>query len=99
MHAVLVAHGSRDPRFAATARQVRDAVQLADPTVHVELAYLDLDVPSVPDVLARLDGDIAVVPLLLGDAFHNRSTCLRSSPRRRVRVCAPHMRRCSPTPA
>lgn len=72
MHAVLVAHGSRDPRFAATARQVRDAVQRADPTVHVELAYLDLDVPSVPDVLARLDGDIAVVPLLLGDAFHNR---------------------------
>ena len=72
MHAVLVAHGSRDPRFAATARQVRDAVRRADPTIHVELAYLDLDEPSVPDVLARLDGDVAIVPLLLGDAFHNR---------------------------
>lgn len=72
MHAVLVAHGSRDPRFAATARQVRDAVRRADPTIHVELAYLDLDEPSVPDVLARIDGDVAIVPLLLGDAFHNR---------------------------
>ncbi len=72
MHAVLVAHGSRDPRFAATARQVRDAVQRTDPAIGVELAYLDLDEPSVPDVLARLDGDVAIVPLLLGDAFHNR---------------------------
>ncbi|WP_299570680.1 sirohydrochlorin chelatase [uncultured Williamsia sp.] len=70
--ALLVAHGSRDPRFAATARQVRDAVERDDPAIRVEVAYLDLDEPSVPDALARLDGDVAVVPLLLGDAFHNR---------------------------
>lgn len=87
--ALLVAHGSRDPRFAATARQVRDAVQRADPTIPVELAYLDLDEPSVPDVLARLDGDVAVVPLLLGDAFHNRvdvPTLLAESARPGLRV-------------
>jgi sirohydrochlorin ferrochelatase len=70
--AVLVAHGSRDPRFAATARRLRDAVAATTTGVPVELAYLDLDEPSVPDVLARVRGDVAVVPLLLGDAFHNR---------------------------
>jgi sirohydrochlorin ferrochelatase len=70
--AVLVAHGSRDPRFAATARRLREAVAAEIPTVRVELAYLDLDEPPVPEVLARLDGVVAVVPLLLGDAYHNR---------------------------
>ncbi|MGZ8176356.1 sirohydrochlorin chelatase [Williamsia sp. SKLECPSW1] len=72
MSALLVAHGSRDPRFAATARRVRDAVAASLPDVPVTLAYLDLDEPSVPDALTGLTGDVAVVPLLLGDAFHNR---------------------------
>lgn len=70
--AVLVAHGSRDPRFAVTARLLRDAVAAELDDVRVELAYLDLDDPPVPEVLGGLDGDVAVVPLLLGDAFHNR---------------------------
>ncbi|MBE7160484.1 MAG: sirohydrochlorin chelatase [Williamsia herbipolensis] len=70
--AVLVAHGSRDPRFAVTAGRLRDAVARSTPGIAVTLAYLDLDEPSVGDVLARVDGDVAVVPLLLGDAYHNR---------------------------
>ncbi|MEH3156605.1 MAG: sirohydrochlorin chelatase [Gordonia paraffinivorans] len=87
--AVLVAHGSRDPRFAATARRLRDAVARVAPTIPVEIAYLDLDEPSVPYVLARVSGDVAVVPLLLGDAFHNRvdlPALVRESARADVRM-------------
>ncbi|GAA2070870.1 sirohydrochlorin chelatase [Williamsia deligens] len=80
---VLVAHGSRDPRFAVTARRLRDSVRVAlaasapgpsspGPSTVVELAYLDFGTPTVAEMLGGLDGEVVVVPLLLGDAFHNR---------------------------
>lgn len=68
---VLAAHGSRDPRFAITARRVRDAVSHVLPDTAVRLAYLDLNEPSVADVLRSVHGDeIVVVPLLFSTAFH-----------------------------
>ncbi len=75
---VLVAHGSRDPRFGATARRVRDAVAAQLPGVEVILSYLDLDEPLVGDVLRGLrtsaggDGDTIVVPMLLSAGFHHK---------------------------
>lgn len=78
---VLVAHGSRDPRFGATARRVRDAVAATLPGVEVVLSYLDLDEPLVGDVLGRTGndaggdgagGDPIVVPLLLSAGYHHK---------------------------
>ncbi|MEO9327455.1 sirohydrochlorin chelatase [Gordonia aurantiaca] len=69
---VLVAHGSRDPRFGVTARRVRDAVVANLPDVEVELSYLDLDEPLVGDVLDRVGDDTIVVPLLLSSGYHHK---------------------------
>lgn len=75
---VLAAHGSRDPRFGATARRVRDAVASTLPGVDVVLSYLDLDEPLVGDVLAEFDGSVAhhagpvVVPMLLSAGYHHK---------------------------
>ncbi|MBJ7288129.1 sirohydrochlorin chelatase [Williamsia sp.] len=68
---VLAAHGSRDPRFAVTAERVRDAVDTALPGVPVQLAYLDLNEPTVGDALSDAVGShVVVVPLLFSTAFH-----------------------------
>jgi sirohydrochlorin ferrochelatase len=73
---IAVAHGSRDPRSAATVHALLDVVRAAAPDVDVRGAFLDLSAPRLPDVLAAVhaDGhrDAVVVPLLLGSAYHAR---------------------------
>jgi sirohydrochlorin ferrochelatase len=73
---VAVAHGSRDPRSAATISALVDVVRALDPALDVRTAFLDLSAPRLPDVLTALHGeghrDVVVVPLLLGTAFHAR---------------------------
>lgn len=68
---LLVAHGSRDPRFADTAYRVRAAVAQRIPHVDVELSFLDLNTPLVADALTELDSDCVVVPLLLAPGYHS----------------------------
>ncbi len=73
---VAVAHGSRDPRSAATIAALAGVVREQAPGLDVRTAFLDLSAPRLPDVLAALHGaghrDVVVVPLLLGKAFHAR---------------------------
>ncbi|TDP96278.1 sirohydrochlorin chelatase [Labedaea rhizosphaerae] len=69
MSLVLVAHGSRDPRSAATIAALADVVRAARPGLDVRVAFLDLSAPRVGDVLAGLSRAV-IVPLLLGRAFH-----------------------------
>lgn len=73
---LLVAHGSRDPRSAATVRRLAAVVGERAPGLVVRVAFLDLSEPSVPDALAELHGQghrsVIVVPLLLGSAYHAR---------------------------
>ncbi|MDY6810605.1 MAG: sirohydrochlorin chelatase, partial [Actinomycetota bacterium] len=69
---LLVAHGSRDPRFAATASRIRDAVARTLPEVHIRLSYLDLDEPLVGPALADISGDCVVVPLLFSAGYHSK---------------------------
>ncbi|HEY4008446.1 MAG TPA: sirohydrochlorin chelatase [Pseudonocardia sp.] len=73
---VAVAHGSRDPRSAATVSALVARVRRARPELDVRLSFLDLNTPRLPDVLAAVAADghreAVVVPLLLGSAFHAR---------------------------
>ena len=69
---VPVAHGSRDPRSAATVRALVDEVRSQAPGLDVRPAFLDFDAPPLGEVLGALDGPAVVVPLLLGSAYHAR---------------------------
>ncbi|MFE3076405.1 sirohydrochlorin chelatase [Nocardia tengchongensis] len=73
---IAVAHGSRDPRSAATMRDVVERIAAQRPDLDVRLAFLDLSTPSVDQVIDAVAADghshAVVVPLLLGNAFHAR---------------------------
>lgn len=73
---IAVAHGSRDPRSAATMFAVVEELAAAHPELDVRLAFLDLSTPSVEQVVDAIAADghteAIVVPLLLGSAFHAR---------------------------
>jgi sirohydrochlorin ferrochelatase len=66
---VAVAHGSRDPRSAASIHSLLDVVRSLRPELDVRGCFLDLCAPRLSDVLR---GPAVVVPLLLGKAYHAR---------------------------
>ncbi|TMR26187.1 sirohydrochlorin chelatase [Nonomuraea zeae] len=68
---VAVAHGSRDPRAAATVAALLDQVRLARPEVPVRVAYLDHCTPTPAQALNGLQ-EAVVLPLLLTEAYHSR---------------------------
>jgi sirohydrochlorin ferrochelatase len=74
---VVVAHGSRDPRSAATVGALVEQVRRQRPDLDVRASFLDLNAPRLPDVLAAVAADghrrAVVVPLLLGNAYHART--------------------------
>ena len=71
---VALAHGSRDPRSAATIKALVDEVKAMRPDLRVEAAFLELSKPSFQTVVDRLvkagHDEIVVVPLLLTEAYH-----------------------------
>lgn len=68
---LLLAHGSRDPRHAATVEALAVGVRALRPGLETATAYLDHCAPRIPQVVSRLAGSAAVaVPLLLNRAFH-----------------------------
>lgn len=89
MHApvlLVIAHGSRDPRHAATVHALTARVRSLRPGLRVETGFLDFNAPSVPRVLERLhalstSGDsgapgaeeVVALPLLLTRAFHAKT--------------------------
>ncbi|HEY6496410.1 MAG TPA: CbiX/SirB N-terminal domain-containing protein, partial [Trebonia sp.] len=80
---VAVAHGSKDPRAAATVTSLVEAVRTRAPGVDVRAAFLDHCAPSLPQVLASLAPDEAdeadtpqacvALPLLLTAAYHSKA--------------------------
>ncbi|MEY9966448.1 sirohydrochlorin ferrochelatase [Streptacidiphilus sp. MAP12-16] len=70
---LLVAHGSRDPRHAATVTDLAAQVRARRPGLDVEVGYLDHCAPRIPQLLSRLEGEVVALPLLLNHAFHARS--------------------------
>ena len=71
---VALAHGSRDPRSAATITALVDEVRAMRPDLRVEAAFLELSKPSFQTVVNKLvragHDEIVVVPLLLTEAYH-----------------------------
>ncbi|MCD0481524.1 sirohydrochlorin chelatase [Streptacidiphilus sp. ASG 303] len=73
---LLIAHGSRDPRHAATVEALVGLVRELRPGTPAATAYLDHCAPRIPQVVQRLAaaGTPAVaVPLLLGRAYHAKT--------------------------
>ncbi|MCA2186982.1 sirohydrochlorin chelatase [Nonomuraea cavernae] len=68
---VAVAHGSRDPRAAATVEALLDEVRRARPGLPVRTAYLDHSAPTLARALHGLE-EAVVLPLLLTEAYHSR---------------------------
>ncbi|MBZ6205667.1 sirohydrochlorin chelatase [Streptomyces olivaceus] len=90
---LVIAHGSRDPRHAATVHALVRRVRALRPDVRVETGYLDFNVPSVRGVLESLETegvrDVVALPLLLTRAFHAKAdipaVLAEAPPRLRVR--------------
>ncbi|MEU5576871.1 sirohydrochlorin chelatase [Streptomyces huasconensis] len=84
---LVIAHGSRDPRHAATVHALARRVRSLRPGLRVETAFLDFNTPSVPAALDRLAAegirDVVALPLLLTRAFHAKAdipSVLREAP-------------------
>lgn len=90
---LVIAHGSRDPRHAATVHALVRRVRALRPDVRVETGFLDFNVPSVRGVLESLETegvrDVVALPLLLTRAFHAKAdipaVLAEAPPRLRVR--------------
>ncbi|MCW2885091.1 MAG: hypothetical protein QOE54_2736 [Streptosporangiaceae bacterium] len=94
---VAVAHGSTDPRAAATVEQLLGAVGLRRPGLRVLTSYLDHAPPTPVKVLDGLAAggarEAVVLPLLLTAAYHSKidipgvlSTVATRHPRFRMRT-------------
>ncbi len=71
---VLFAHGARDPRWATPFKKLQAISQQQLPATQVELAFLELMEPRLPDTVDRLAAAgcerIRVVPVFLGQGGH-----------------------------
>ena len=73
---VLLAHGARDPSWAAPFEAVAAQVRAAAPQAEVRLAYLELMTPGLDEAAAQLAAAgcvrVDVVPVFLGMGGHVR---------------------------
>ena len=69
---VLTAHGSVDPRAAANTHAVAERIRRDRPGLDVRVAFCETSSPNLRDVVAAIDGQGVVTPLLLADAYHAR---------------------------
>ncbi|WP_406472331.1 sirohydrochlorin chelatase [Streptomyces sp. NBC_01615] len=86
---LVIAHGSRDPRHAATVHALIRRIRAQRPGLRVETGFLDFNIPSVQGVLESLAAegvrDMVALPLLLTRAFHAKAdipAVLREAPSR-----------------
>ena len=71
---ILLAHGSRDPRWRASFEQLAAALQARDPARRVWLAYLELASPSLLDCITQAHNagfhEIRVSPIFFAVGAH-----------------------------
>ncbi|MEV6125975.1 sirohydrochlorin chelatase [Streptomyces violaceusniger] len=102
---LIIAHGSRDPRHAATVDALRARVRSQRPGLRVEAAFLEFNAPRVPQVLARLAAEdateVIALPLLLTRAFHAKTdipAVLREATARHPRLAVRQAEVLGPSP-
>ncbi len=86
---VAVAHGSADPRAAATIAELAAAARERSPGLDLRTAFLGHAPPSLPQVLGTIEAgrQVTVLPLLLTAAYHSKADIprmLARTPRPRV---------------
>src|SRR5450830_798728 len=73
---ILFAHGARDPNWAEPFRRLRALTQASLPEVAVELAFLELMTPDLPQLASQQIADgaqqVTIVPVFLGQGGHVR---------------------------
>jgi len=71
---ILFAHGARDPRWAAPFQRLQALVKEQLPQQDVELAFLELMEPRLPEAVAKVVANgrnaVTVVPIFLGQGGH-----------------------------
>ena len=71
---ILFAHGARDPEWANPLRRVQAAISQRAGDVAVELAFLELMAPTLPDCAATLVAggvsNILVLPMFIAQGGH-----------------------------
>ena len=73
MTLVLTAHGSADPRSAATAFECAERLRVLRPELEVRSAFCEQTAPHLRDVLRDVADGAVVTPLLLARAHHARA--------------------------
>ena len=69
---ILTAHGSADPRSAASVHEVAKTIRMMRRHIDVRVAFCEKNSPNLRDVLAVAGRHAVVVPLVLADAYHPR---------------------------
>src|SRR4051812_25545852 len=71
---ILFAHGARDPAWAQPFEKIKGVLEAKRPGTTVELAFLELMQPALPDAVARLAGAghrlITIAPLFMAQGGH-----------------------------
>ena len=67
---IAVSHGTSDPHGQGAVRRLVQTIGDRLPGVDIRQAFVDVEAPDLPSVLADVDGPATVVPLLLGAGFH-----------------------------
>jgi sirohydrochlorin cobaltochelatase len=71
---ILFAHGARDPRWAAPFQRLQALVKEQMPQQEVELAFLELMEPRLPEAVNKLIAagcsEVTIVPVFLGQGGH-----------------------------
>jgi len=71
---ILFAHGARSAGWAAPFERLRDLTRARLPGVTVELAFLELMEPRLPELVAQLvaagTARVTIVPVFLGQGGH-----------------------------
>ena len=71
---ILFAHGARDARWAEPFRRLQDIIRRQRPDLIVELAFLELMEPRLPELVGALAArgctEATVVPVFFGQGGH-----------------------------